>query len=80
MLTKRIARAYGENVKPITFTKGDLVLKKTLPFREDPNRKFRPNLEGPYIVITVLFGEGLCLCGMDGNSSYEPVNSGFVKK
>lgn len=33
---RRIARAYDKNMKPMSFPRGDLVLKKILPFKEYP--------------------------------------------
>lgn len=76
---RRIARAYNKKVKPRVFQEGDLVLKKVLPFKEDPRGKFKPNYEGPFTVTKVLTGGALQISHVDGNSPHELVNSDSVK-
>lgn len=56
---------------------GDLVLKKILPFKDDPLGNFKPNYEGPYLVSEVLSGGALFLSEMD-DVLLEPFNSGFI--
>lgn len=55
------------------------MLKKVLPFKEDPHGKFKPNYEGPYLVTKVLSGRSLILSEMDGDVLPEPCNSDSVK-
>lgn len=38
-IKKLNAQAYNKKVKPISFNKGDSVLKKILPFMKDPPQK-----------------------------------------
>lgn len=76
---RRIARAYDKKVKPRIFQEGDLVLKNSLLFKEDPQGKFKPNYEGPYVITKVLAAGALQLSNVDGDSSHELVNFDSVK-
>lgn len=66
---KAHARAYDKEVKPKSFKEGDLVLKKIMPFKEDPKKRL--NLTMRVISCKQRFcQEELCVCRDDG----EPVN------
>ena len=52
---RKTARYYNQNVKPRSYTSGDLVFKKLLPARKNPaHGKLGPNWEGPYIISRVI--------------------------
>lgn len=68
-----------KTIKPIIFQEGDLVLKKILPYKEDPYGKFSPNYEGPYVVTEVLTTGALQLSNVDGVSPHKLVDSDSVK-
>lgn len=59
VLSEAHHRAYDKKVKPRIFRKGDLVMKKIVPFKEDPLGKFWPNYEGPYVLTKVLSDSAL---------------------
>lgn len=58
-VTRSVLHTYDKKV-PRIFREGDLVMKKILPFRKDPHGKFKPNIEGPYVVTRVLAAK-LCI-------------------
>ena len=52
---RKTTRYYNQNVKPMSYMPGDLVLKKLLPARKNPaHGKLGPNWEGPYIISRVI--------------------------
>ena len=52
---RETARYYNQNIKPMSYKPGDLVLKRLLPARKNPTHgKLGPNWEGPYIVSRVV--------------------------
>lgn len=57
---KCIEWAYNRKVKRRNFIKDDLVLKKILPFKEDPFEKFKSNYKAPYLVTNVFPWGALC--------------------
>lgn len=67
-----MARAYDKKVKPNHCKQYDLVLKKIIPFIEDPRGQHKPNYESPYLVNKVLSGGGLILLKMDADLLLEP--------
>jgi len=73
---RRMARAYGKRVQPRKLQKSDLVLKQV----RNPDGKFQPNWEGPYVVKEVYPGNALRLTDADGDEHPEPINTQYVKK
>ena len=63
---KRMMRAHDKKIRPRQFWKGELVLKRILPNRQDPCGKWSPNWEGPYVVKKAFSREALILIEMDG--------------
>ena len=52
---RKTTRYYDQKVRPRSYKLGDLVLKKLLPARKNPeNGKLGPNWEGPYIVSCIV--------------------------
>lgn len=49
----------------MTFKEGDLVLKKTITFKDDQHGKFKPNYDCSYLVTKVLSRGTLILSEMD---------------
>lgn len=56
------------------------MLQETLLFENDPHGKFKPNYEGPYLVIKEVSGEGLSLSKVDEDVLPEPFNFDAVKR
>lgn len=50
---KRLKRAFDKKVRPWNIQVGNLVLRKVLPIHTDPQEKWTPNYEGPYILRKV---------------------------
>ena len=80
MYQKRLARALNKNVRPNNIRKGDLVLKQSKPSTTDPRGKFRPNLEGPYIIQKVMGNGAVRLSDLEGNEFTEPINVDRLKQ
>jgi hypothetical protein len=59
----RVARAYNKKVKSKSFQVGELVWKTILPIGSKSNQfgKWSPNLEGPYKIIKVIYGNSYLL-------------------
>ena len=52
---RKTTRYYDQKIKPRTYNPGDLVLKKLLPARKNPEHgKLGPNWQGPYIVSRIV--------------------------
>ena len=51
---RKTTRYYDRRVRPRSYKHGDLVLKKIMPTRKDPTWEARTQLEGPYIVSSVV--------------------------
>ena len=52
---RKTARYYDQKVKPLSYKPSDLVLKKLLPTRKNPEHgKLGPNWEGSYIVSCII--------------------------
>ena len=52
---RKTTRYYNQKVKPRSYKPGDLVFKKLLPARKNPEHgKLGPSWEGPYIVTCVI--------------------------
>ena len=52
---RKTARYYDQRVKPRSYKLGDLILKKLLSARKDPEHgKLGPNWEGPYVVSRII--------------------------
>ena len=52
---RKTARYYNQRVKPRSYMRGDLVLKKLLPARKNSSHgKLGPSWEGPYIVTRAI--------------------------
>ena len=52
---RKTTRYYNKKVKPRIYMPGDLILKKLLPTRKNPEQgKLGPNWEGPYIISRVI--------------------------
>ncbi|XP_049345743.1 uncharacterized protein LOC125810279 [Solanum verrucosum] len=76
----RMTKAFNKKVKPRQFTRGQLVLKKIFPHKEEAKVKFVPNLQGPYRVHRVLYAGAVILAEIDGRLSTKPINSNAIKK
>ena len=77
---KQIARAFNKGVKPRTIKEGDWVLKQARPIPFDPRRKFKPNWEGPYLVVKILPKGAAKISDLDGNEFTQPINLDRLKK
>lgn len=51
---RRMARPNDKKVKPRNLKKGDMMLKKTLPFKDKTSNKSKPNYDISYLVTEVL--------------------------
>ena len=69
----------NREVKSRRFEVDDLVVRKIIFNNLDPQGKFTPNYEGPYIVKMVISGEALILVDMVGTELAYPVNADAVK-
>ena len=58
---RRLARAFNKKVKNRNIKEGDLVLKEIRAPIFDPRGKFKPNWTSPYIIMTIMPGEGIKL-------------------
>lgn len=47
-----MARVYEKKFRPSNFKEGDLVLKNIMPFKEDPQGKFKSKSEDKYNYLT----------------------------
>ena len=77
---KRMMRAHDKKIRPRQFQEGELVLKRIPQNRQDPRRKWSPNLEGPYVVKKAFSGGALIITEMDGKEFLGPINADIVKK
>ena len=77
---RRIARAFNKKVKPRKIKAGDMALKQSKAIVFDPKGKFRPNLEGLYLVKTVMPKGAARISDLEGNEFTEPVNLDRLKK
>lgn len=77
---KRLKKAFDETVHPRNLQVGGLVLKKILLIHTDPQGKWTPDYEGPYIVRKVFSGGALILSTMDRDDLASPVKADAVKK
>lgn len=77
---RRLKRAFDNKVLPRVYHEGELVLKKYSHIHSDPQGKWTPNSEGPFIVNKAFSGGALILTTMDGKELPLPVNSDVVKK
>ncbi len=75
-----MAKAFNKNVHPPEFLLRDLVLKKILPNQSDPQGKWSPTYEGPFMVKKVFSDRALILTHMDGEELPRPVNLDAVKR
>ena len=77
---KRMMRAHNKKIRSRHFKKGELVLKRIPQHRQDPNGKWSPNWEGPYVVKKAFSRGALILTEMDGKKFPDPINADIVKK
>lgn len=75
-----LKRDFDRKVRPRNLEVGDLVIRKILPIHPDPQGKWTPNYEGPYVVRKVFSGGALILSTMDVDDLPSPVNADAVKK
>ena len=80
MYQKRITWAYNRKIKPGKIKKGDLELKLTRPIMTDPQGKFKPNWEGPYLVKKLFSKGATIISDLEGNEFKEPINLDKLKK
>ena len=63
----RLANSYNKRVKPRTFQRGNLVLRRVFENTANPNaEKFQPNWEGPYLVTRAGESGSYALDKLDG--------------
>ncbi|RDX94174.1 Pol polyprotein, partial [Mucuna pruriens] len=63
---QRIKNNFDRRVRPQVFKEGDLILKKRLPNVKDPQGKWAPNYEGPYVVKQTFLRGALVLVDLKG--------------
>ena len=78
----RIARAYNKMARIRTFEKGEMVwvLRRPIITNKHAGGKFKPNWEGPYIIVIVYEGGAYQLVDADGRRPMPPINARFLKK
>ena len=73
-------KAFNNKVKTRVYQVGDLVIKRTILPQGDPQRKWTPTYEGPFIVKRVFSGVAMTLATMDGEDFPHPTNADIIKK
>jgi hypothetical protein len=77
----RLKREHNKNVKTRIFQVGDLVLRKVMANRRNPNEgKLGPNWEGPYKVLSQVGHGAYRLEDMEGKSVPRPWNTCNLRK
>ena len=71
-------RAHDKKIRPKQFQEGELVFKR-IP-QQDPQEKWSPNWEGPYVLKKTFSGGALILAEMDGTEFSSPINADIVMK
>ena len=78
---RKTTRYYNQKVKPKNYKPGDLVLKKLLPARKNPEHgKLRPSWEGPYIMTRVIRLGNYELQTEEGKIIPHTWNAGHLKR
>lgn len=65
---RQLKRDFDRKARPQNLEVGDLVIRKILPIHSDPQGKWTPNYEGPYVVRKVFSRGALILLTMDGDN------------
>ena len=70
---------FNKKIKPRVYQTGDLVIKCIILTQGDPEGKWTPTYEGPFVVKKVFSGGAVMLTTIDGEDFPHPVNADIVK-
>ena len=78
----RMARAYNKMARIRTIEKGEMVwvLRRPIITNKHIGGKFKPNWEGPYIIVIVYKGGAYQLVDADRRRPMPPINARFLRK